>query len=156
MRGVERMADYSPKGRLEMDDWYWACRHEEPAGDKFIIENGQDALWRRVRLEIDREEHCAWMAIHPRSKRPRIEDMLDLMLTVVPSYHVNHNQFVFEAAKIPIFAKFLRNGRCDLCNYVSNSSHPTDETKPEPYSDANMRRLGRIVSQTIGNSPDWF
>jgi hypothetical protein len=32
-----------------VDDWYWAAPSDEPAGDRFIIENGKAALWPRVR-----------------------------------------------------------------------------------------------------------
>jgi hypothetical protein len=139
------------------DDWYWACTSDDgPAGDRFIIENGDDALWPRVRQEIDRKEQCAWMPIHPGRKTPRIEDILDLMLTVVPIYRINHNRFVFEAAKIPVFAKFLRNARADICNYVSNSCYPEYALKLEPYSNENKERLGRLVSQTLKCQEDWF
>jgi hypothetical protein len=71
-------------------------------------------------------------------------------------YQVNRNKFVFEAAKIPVFAKFLRNARADLCNYVSNSIYTDHATKPEPYSDQALRRLGGIVSRTLGCDEDWF
>ncbi len=67
------------------DDWYWAARSSEPAGDHFIIENGQDALWPRVRREIDRNEDCAWMPVHRLNKGAQLEDILDMMLTVVPT-----------------------------------------------------------------------
>jgi len=139
-----------------IDDWYWAARRTEPAGDHFIIENGRDALWPRVRREIDPDRHCAWMPVHRRDKGAQLEDILDMMLTVVPMYQVNRNKFVFEAAKIPVFAKFLRNARADLCNYVSNSIYTDHATKPEPYSDQALRRLGGIVSRTLGCDEDWF
>jgi hypothetical protein len=146
------------EANVMVDDWYWAAdRHGPgPAGDHFIIENGQDALWRRVRREIDPNEHCAWMPVHKLNKGAQLEDILDMMLTVVPTYGVNQNRFVCEAAKIPIFAKFLREARADLCNYVSNSCFPDHPSKPEPYSDKNMRRLGGIVSRTLGCDEDWF
>ena len=90
-----------------IDDWFWAARSNEPAGIHFIIENGQDALWRRVRI-VSKDERCHWAPIHRMDKGAQLEDILDMMFTVVPTYHVNHNRFVFEAAKIPVFAKFLR------------------------------------------------
>lgn len=138
------------------DDWYWAARFGEPAGDHFIIENGQDALWPRVRNEIDKNEHCNWMPIHKKNKGAQLEDILDMMLTVVPMNQVNLNRFMFEAAKIPVFAKFLRGARYDLCNYVSNSLFTSHESTPEPYSDGNMRRLGSIISKTLETDEDWF
>jgi hypothetical protein len=46
------------------NDWYWAAPSNEPAGDRFIIENSKDALWPRVRREIDPHERCYWMPIH--------------------------------------------------------------------------------------------
>ena len=137
-----------------IDDWFWAARSNEPAGIHFIIENGQDALWRRVRI-VSKDERCHWAPIHRMDKGAQLEDILDMMFTVVPTYHVNHNRFVFEAAKIPVFAKFLRGSRSYLCNYVSNSCFRDPQT-PEPYSDENTRQLGRIVSRTLGCDEDWF
>lgn len=138
------------------DDWYWAARRDGPAGDGFVIENGQEALWRRVRAEIDRNEQCLWMPIHRTNMGAQLEDILDMMITVVPTARVNLNRFVFEAAKIPVFAKFLRDARSGLCNYVSNSCFPDHQSKPEPYSDESMRRLGKIVNRTLGRDDDWF
>ena len=138
------------------DDWYWAVPFGEPAGDRFILANGRDALWRRVRSEIDPTEHCAWMPVHQLNKGSQLEDVLDMMLTVVPSRSVNMNRFVFEAAKMPVFARFLREARHDICNYVSNSCFLDHQTKPEPYSDDKRRALGRIVSRTLGCGEDWF
>jgi hypothetical protein len=140
----------------QQNDWFWAAPANEPAGDRFIIANGQDELWRRVRTEIDPGEHCSWMPIQRMNKGSQLEDILDMMLTVVPTSGVNLNRFVFEAAKIPVFAKFLRHARYDLCNYVSNSGFPEHKAKPEPYSDANMRKLGSIVNRTLGSDEDWF
>ena len=137
-------------------NWHWASANDGPAGDRFIIEDGQDALWRRVRSEISEGERCAWMRIHRAGKAVGLGDILDMMLTVVPLYRVSQNRFVFEAAKIPVFAKFLRSAPADLCNYVSNSCYPDHEAKPEPYSDATMRQLGRVVSHTLGCEDDWF
>jgi hypothetical protein len=148
--------DVTEQKQTAIDDWYWAARSGELVGDHFIIENGQEALWRRVRSEIDRNEHCLWMPIHRTNKGAQLEDILDMMLTVVPTLQVNLNRFVFEAAKIPVFARFLRGARSDLCNYVSNSSFPDHAAKPERYSDENMRRLGSIVSRTLGCDEDWF
>jgi C4-type Zn-finger protein len=56
---------------------------------------------------------------------------------------------MFEAAQIPVFAKFLRSSRsCDLCNYVSNSVRAARE---------NMRKLGRIVNDTLNiDDESWF
>ena len=139
-----------------INDWYWACSRDGPAGDRFIIENGQEALWPRVRAEISRAEHCAWMSVHRRNKGAHLEDILDMMLTVVPSYQVNQNKFVFEAAKIPMFAKFLHDARADLCNYVSNTCYPDRSVIPEPYTNEKMQKLGCIVSHTFGVDEDWF
>jgi hypothetical protein len=62
---------------------------------------------------------------------------------------VSRNKFMFEAAQIPVFAKFLRSSRsCDLCNYVSNSVRAARE---------NMRKLGRIVNDTLNiDDESWF
>ena len=139
-----------------MNDWYWAAPHDKPAADQFIIENGQDALWRRVRLEISPDEDCLWMPIHRLNAGAQLEDILDMLITVVIPCGVNLNKFVYEAAKIPVFASFLRNARSDLCNYVSNSMFRDCAIKPEPYTDENMRKLGRIVSETLNCDEDWF
>lgn len=137
-------------------NWYWACPRSEPAGDNFIIENGQDALWSRVRAEIDMDEKCMWHKVHKNDQGEQLEDILDMMLTVVPHYRVNQNKFVFEAAKIPVFAKFLYNARADLCNYVSNSLYPEHKSLVETYSEDNMRQLGSIVSKTLGCDENWY
>lgn len=139
---------------MPTDDWFWAAPLDEPAGDRFIIENGQDALWRRVRTEISPTEVCMWSHIHRTNKGAQIEDILDMMLNVVPTLEVRLNTFLVEAAKIPVFAKFLRDGRHDLCNYVSNPCFPGRGA--EPYSDAEMRNLGTIVSRTLGCDENWF
>lgn len=96
------------------------------------------------------------MPIHKLNKGASIEDILDMMLTVVPTYAVNLNKFVFEAAKVPVFAKFLRNARSDLCNYVSNPVSFAHQSKAEPYSFKAMRKLGAVVSSTLGCQEDWF
>jgi hypothetical protein len=160
LHGRERareMVDKPMTKHTQVDDWYWAAPSDEPAGDRFIIENGQAALWPRVRREIDRNEQCHWAPIHRLNKGAQLEDILDMMFTVVPIYRVNLNRFVFEAAKIPVFAKFLRNARSELCNYVSNNCFPDHQvSKPKPYSNVTMRKLGGIVSRTLGCDEDWF
>jgi hypothetical protein len=139
------------------DDWYWACRAfgELSEPDKFVIACGQKNLWARVRSEIRSDRRCAWMRVNRHEKEPTLEDILDMMLTVVPIYHINQNKFVFEAAKSPVFAKFLHSARSDLCNYVSNPVH-SDPIIAEPYSEAAMRHLGEIVSQTLNTDQNWF
>lgn len=141
----------------KINDWYWAAdaRHGEPSGDGFIIENGQDALWHRVRSEFS-QNNCFWMPIQRLYKDAQLGDILDMMLTVVPTYGVNKNRFVFEAAKIPVFARFLRHARSDICNYVSNPLFPCYQPKPEQYSDESKRRLGWIVSRTLQCDDEWF
>ena len=139
-----------------IDYWFWACEDDEPARDKFIIELGQDSLWQRVRGEIRADERVSWMQINRTEKPVAIADLLHMMLVTVPSYHISHNKFVFEAAKIPVFAKFLRDAPADLGNYVSNTAFPNERIIPEPYSDAVMRKLGLIVNRTLGIDEDWF
>lgn len=140
-----------------IDDWYWAAPWDKPAEDVFVIANGQDALWRRVRAEISRDEQCAWMPVQRMNKGAQIEDILDMMLTVVPMCVVNLNRFVFEAAQIPVFARFLRDARSDLCNYVPNGMFPDHVAKPRGrYQDTDMRSLGTIVSSTLGCDEEWF
>ena len=77
-------------------------------------------------------------------------------VTVVPTYQVEHDRFVMEAAKIPAFADFLRNARADLCNFVSNPAFVAQAAAPEMYTDDAMRRLGRTVNQTLKIDDDWF
>ena len=138
-----------------MADWYWAARRDGAAMDAFVIEDGQEALWRRVRSELDVDGKCAWNPVHQGSSEPTLSDILNMMFTVVPTYRVNHNRFVFEAAKIPVFAKFLYAAPSGLANYVSNTAFP--EALPlEAYSPEATRRLGEIVSETLGIEADWF
>jgi hypothetical protein len=139
-----------------VQNWFWAARNTGPAGDAFIVENGKDALWARVRREISADENCSWNAVHPKEREPGLEDILNMMFTVVPTYRVNHNQFVFEMAKIPAFARFLRNAPNDLANYVSNSAFPEVLIPLEAYSPDATKKLGAIASSTLGIDDDWF
>src|SRR3569833_2247863 len=129
------------------DDWYWAAFRGEPAGDRFIIANGKESLNARIVGEVDpHDRQASWNNIQRDGKPVSLEDILDMMFTVVPVYRINHNRFVLEAAKIPVFAKFLRNARFDLGNYISNSAHPEVAIPLEPYDQAVADRLRGIVS----------
>ncbi|MBB4003224.1 hypothetical protein [Aurantimonas endophytica] len=139
-----------------MNDWYWAARRDGPSGDAFVIAEGKEALWPRVRAEIDANEQCMWMPIHEGRAQPELSHILDLALTVVPTYRVNHNRFVFEAAKIPSFAHFLRESRREISEYVSNSAYADELVRLEPYTEEARKRLGDIVSETLGINDDWF
>lgn len=138
------------------ENWFWAASNDSPAGDRFVIADGKDDLWARVRREVAANERCAWNAIHPNGENAALADILDMMFTVVPTYRVNHNRFVFEAAKIPVFADFLKNAKADLGNYVSNSCFPDAVMPVEPYSSSATDKLGQIVSATLGIDPDWY
>lgn len=139
-----------------MHDWYWAAEREGPAGDRFVIENGKEALWRRVRSDIDVGERVMWAPIHKGSQEPNMSHVMHILLSVVPTYRVSHNRFVFEAAKIPCFAHFLRNAPGGLPEYVSNSAYPEIPLLPEPYTHEAAYKLGSIVSATLGIDPDWM
>jgi hypothetical protein len=142
---------------MHKQNWFWACsRDEQPAADRFVIANGQDKLWSRVRREIDDKERVFWMNIHSGKSEPDMADMLNLAVHIVPNYLISHNAFVREAAQIPVFAQFLRSAPDGLCNYVSNPVLPVATIAKEPYTDAEMRRLGRIVSGTLDIEDDWF
>lgn len=140
----------------EREDWYWAAASDEPAGDKFIIASGTDELWSRVRREINANEDCAWNALHRGHEKATTDDVLDLILTVILPYRVNQNRFVLEAAKIPVFARFLRSARSDLGNYVSNPIHPEPLLPVARYSRQTTQQLGEAVSNTLGIETDWF
>jgi hypothetical protein len=137
-------------------DWYWAVRSHEPARDAFVIADGKQALWARVRREVSADERCAWDAVHPGKHEADLVDILRLLLTVVPTYRINHNRFVIEAAQIPAFARYLRNAPEGLANHVSNSLFRNAVIPLEPYSADVARRLGQTVSATLGIEPDWF
>jgi hypothetical protein len=137
-------------------DWYWAAANDGAAGDRFVIENGQARLWPRVRQEIAADERCLWMPVQELNAGSRIEDILNMMLTVVLPYGVSLNRFVLEAAKIPVFAQFLRDAPHDLGNYVSNPVKSGVAIKMEPYSEETKNRLGQIVSETLGIEDDWY
>ena len=138
------------------DDWYWAAVRGEPAGDRFIIANGKAEMNRRIVAEVDpTDRQASWNAIQRQGRAVTIEDIFDMMFTVIPTYRVNHNRFVLEAAKIPVFAKFLRNARYDLVNYVSNSAHPDAAIPLEPFDQSVADRLSRVVSNTLGIEDDW-
>lgn len=144
----------------EREDWYWAAGDQTraPAGDKFVIANGKEELWRRVRAEIDRDERPGgWDAVHQGRSRATIEDALDLVLRVGPMYRVNKNRLVLEAARIPVFAAFLRKqAHAGIGDYVSNGIAPEVPMTAEPYSEEIRQNLGRRVSSTLGIEEDWF
>lgn len=137
-------------------NWFWAARRDGPAEDAFVIENGQDALWARVQSEIDPNEQVYWDALHRGSSEPNIGHVLQLLLTTVPTYRVNHNRFVFEAAKIPCFARFLREAPVNLSEFVANSVYPDALIPLEAYSANATARLGEIASETLHIDSDWF
>lgn len=139
-----------------MDDWYWAVHNVEPARQKFIIENGKEALFARAYREFGTDRELAWLPMHRGSKRITTDHVFRLLLTVVPTYRVDHNRFMLEAAKIPIFAQFLRDSPSNLSDYVSNSIYGNALIPLEPYSSASTRRLGSVVSATLGIEDDWY
>ena len=141
---------------FQEEDWYWAAGNREfkqPAGKRFLIARSRDELWLRVRHEIDQDERCAWNAIHPKKRKADLSDILDMTLTVVPVYGVRQSTFSIEAAQIPIFAKFLKDARSNLCNYISNSI--TDPSAS--YDREEHVALGRAVNRTLGiDDEDWW
>lgn len=139
----------------EANDWYWAAGNDGPARDRFVIANGKTVLWARVRSEIDRKEDCAWMPVHSGHPQPRLEDILDMMFTVVPTFGVNRNRFVLEAAAIPVFARFLHDARYDLPNYVSNPGYADETIQVERYDENVVRRLSAVISGTLGVEDEW-
>jgi hypothetical protein len=143
-------------------DWYWGIKHTnadnelELAGDRFIIVNGgQDEFWRRVRAELCPREDVAWMPLHPGKSEPTLKNFLDLLVYTIPKYGVNHNKFMEQAAQVPVFAEFIKNGP-DICNAVANPCHREATAPVEPYSDKKRRELAAIVAGTLGLEDDWF
>ena len=140
------------------NNWYWAA-HVAPRSlsvGKFIIEKGQDALFRRCRVDMGTDDNIHWMMINSDNKEITISDILNLVLAVMITYQISQNAFMFEAAKIPVFAEFLKNGKVDICNYVSNSMFKDNNVVIEPYDHEAMIKLGKIVSETLGCDADWF
>lgn len=95
------------------EDWFWACGYDSPAGDKFVIANGQSEMWIRVRREISAKEQCCWNPVHRGSEKAEIQHILGLLLNVVEPRQVNRNAFIREAAQIPVFAEFIRSPEFD-------------------------------------------
>ena len=85
----------------------------------------------------------------PDGRTVDVAGILDLLLTVVLPYQVDHNRFMVEAAQIPSFAVFLREARADLCNYVSNPSHLGVAIAPAPYSAEAKEALRRRIDHTL-------
>ena len=93
------------------------------------------------------------MPIHRGHPKPNVEDILDMMFTVVPTYRVSHNRFVLEAARFPRSLSSKR--RADLVNYVPNSAHPDELIPLEPYDEKVVQRLSAVVSHALGIEDDW-
>ena len=131
------------------DEFYWACSLDnKPAKNRFVIANGQHELWRRVYVEITQDDRCAWNRVHPADCKPQIEDIMNLLICEVPTYQINHNQFLLEAAKIPVFAKYLNESQ-NLNFLISNPLFENEPIIQEPYDVEVSLRLAQIIDATL-------
>ena len=55
---------------------------------------------------------------------------------------------VLEFAQVPTFARFIKNGRINLCNYVENAIF-RDPVCYARYSEETMEALGERITKTL-------
>jgi hypothetical protein len=99
--------------------WYWAARSEPvgvPAGKRFVVARGQEALFARVQREVGGNEHCAWNSIAPKHERETLEHCVAVFLSVTGFYGVQHGRALMEMAQVPVFARFL--DRCEVSMFM--------------------------------------
>lgn len=142
--------------------WYWAVADGRSngstagqAGNLFVVANGQQALWSRVRSEIDVTEKCSWNSFGARNGDTTLADCMYVFLQAREMYGVDYNRLVLEFAQVPAFAHFIHDGPSDLCNRVSNPIS-TDLLRREAYSETTMRALGDRVGETLGLEMEWW
>ena len=130
-------------------------REQRPAGDRFVVAQGEEPFWSRVRAEVEPGEHCACMPFGPAEAEPTLADCFRVLLTGREVYGASYNRVVIELAQVPAFARFVREAPADLCNSVSNPiGH--DPLPREPYSGDAERALGQAVARTLGLVDRWW
>ena len=135
------------------DSFYWACAKSGPAGNRFIVERGKDELWVRVKNEFPEGANCYWDNVATSAIDTQLEDVVCLQLWAVPTYQINQNRFVLEAAKIPVYAQFLK-GCGNLSRFVSNPINGQHPIIQEPYDAKTYLKLVRLVNETLGIEND--
>jgi hypothetical protein len=132
---------------MEKEEWFWAAAADGPAGDRFVIEEGdENALLVRVCREIDATEtDVSWNAF---GIDPTLADCFDVWITCRERYGVNHNRLIVEMARIPTFARWVRSRPKHLGSYVSNPNDPSPLVR-EPYRVATVERLRRMIEKTL-------
>jgi hypothetical protein len=136
------------------DEFYWACSLDnKPAKNRFVIANGQHELWPRVYVEITQDDRCAWNRVHPADRKPQIEDIMNLLICEVPTYQINQNKFLLEAAKIPVFAEYLHQS-ANLNYIISNPLFASQPIIQEAYDAEVSLKLAHIIEETIKSEPE--
>jgi hypothetical protein len=143
--------------------WYWAAdsgrgldlEKFERADDRFVVACGQRELWSRVRREVDPEGNCGWAKIGQASGKPKLADCMRVFLMAREVYGVSFNRLMLEFARIPSFAKFVKDDPADLGNSISN---PMGKGPlPRPSYDSNVETvLGRRIAATLDLEDDWW
>jgi hypothetical protein len=151
-------------GSGDFDDapqWYWAAADSmsegrpDQASDRFVVASGQRELWARVRLEVDPAAQCSWQSFGPKDGQATLADCMTIFIMAREMYGAAYNRLTLELAQIEAFARFIKEGPLDLCNWVSN---PTSHT-PLPrvgYDSRAEQRLGRRIAGTLGLEDDWW
>jgi hypothetical protein len=131
------------------DHFLWACpRDGQPAGERFVIANGKDKLWNRFRSEIGHYDNHFWHYINPGRGPIELSHIFTLLLNQVPTFQINQNKFLLEAAQIPVFAEYIYNHG----NPTQLVSNPTFEEYPiyqQPYNENIAIQLARRVERTL-------
>lgn len=149
-----------PRSSGEFNDapqWYWGVANQTDgsAKERFVIASGQQELWRRVRVEVDSDENCAWHGFGPENGNATLADCFEVFIRGREVYGAHYNRVSLELAQVPAFARFIKDRPSDLCNWVSNpiSISPLERHR---YSDDAMAKLGGRIASTLGLGEDWW
>lgn len=143
--------------------WRWAAHSRfdgEDAGEKFIVAQGEDALWSRIHPEIER----LWRRLHreddpvgqyveqpfgPFNGEATLADCVLVFLHAREIWGVTFDRAMLELARVPAFARFLEEAR-----YRQGLGFwDLEAFQPQPrelYSAKTSEELRRRVNETLG------
>ncbi|MDI3567554.1 hypothetical protein [Bradyrhizobium sp. Arg816] len=143
--------------------WYWAADSGrgldidafERADDRFVIAIGQRELWARVHREVNPRGDCAWSSFGAADGKATLADCMRVFLQAREIYGVSLNRLVLEFARVPVFAKFIKDSPSALGSSISN---PVGKGPlPRPAYDGNVeRQVGQRIADTLGLEEDWW
>jgi hypothetical protein len=143
--------------------WQWAAHSRfdgKDAGERFIVAQGEDALWSRIHPEIERlwprlhrEDdpvgQCVEQSFGPFNGKATLADCLLVFLHAREIWGVTLDRAMLELARVPAFARFL-----DEASYHRGLGFSDLEAfEPQPrelYSVETSEELRRRVVETLG------